>query len=202
MTVSAPDDGFNASPHQSRKKSCFVARKHLRMLSYPPWLNFPREIEMNKIKAGNEQSRKRIGSRSIALIAASAMLGLGLLASSPARADGSVGSVTQISGNAQIERGGATLAAQQGTPVMVHDKVTTQPGASVTLGFSDGSSIVMSSASSVAVDDITAVNGQPVPSHVTLISGDIHTIVPDKTGQPRVEVNTENSKVTGSSPNQ
>src|ERR1700722_3423919 len=125
---------------------------------------------MNKIKPGDDRSRKRIGNLSVAFLAASVMLALGLLASSPARADSSVGSVTQISGNAQIERGGATLAAQQGTPVMIHDKVTTQPGASVTLGFSDGSSIVMSSASSVAVEDTTAVNGQPVPSHVTLIS--------------------------------
>lgn len=172
------------------------------MLSYPPRLNLPRGMEMNKIKSGNDQSRKRISDRSIAFVAASATLALGLLASSSASADGSVGSVTQISGIAQIERGGATLAAQQGTPVMVHDQVTTQPGASVTLGFSDGSSIVLSSATSVAVEDITAVNGQPVPGHVMLISGDIHTVLPDKTGQPHSVVNTANSKVTGASPNQ
>ena len=47
------------------------------------------------------------------------------------------------------------------------------------------------------------MNGQIVPSRVTLISGDIHTIVPDKAGQPHsIEVNTENAKVTGPSPNQ
>jgi len=130
------------------------------------------------------------------------MLALGLLASSPARADG-VGSVTQISGNAQIERGGATLAAQQGTPVMVHDKVTTQPGASVTLGFSDGSSIVLIGSTSVAVEDMTAVNGQPVRIHVTLISGDIGTVVPDEAGEPHsVEVTSPNSKAIPASPNQ
>jgi FecR protein len=146
---------------------------------------------------------KRISNRSIAFVAASVMLGLGLLASSPARADGSVGSVTQISGNAQIERGGATLAAQQGTPVMVHDKVSTQPGASVTLEFNDGSSIVLIGSTSVAVEDMTAVNGQPVPSHVTLISGDIGTIVPDEAGEPHsVEVTSPNAKAIGASPNQ
>jgi hypothetical protein len=85
---------------------------------------------------------------------------------------------------------------------MVHDKVTTQPGASVTLGFVDGSSLALSSGTSVAVGDSNTVNGQTIASRVTLISGDIHTIVPDKTGQPRVEVNTGNSKVTGASPNQ
>jgi FecR protein len=172
------------------------------MLSYPTWLNFPWGIEMNRIKPGNDRFRKRIIHLSIAFVTASVMFGLGLLASSPARADGSVGSVTQVSGSAQIERGGATLAAQQGTPLMAHDKVTTQPGASVTLGFSDGSSIALSSGTSVAVGDSSTVNGQTIASRVTLISGDIHTIVPDKAGQPPVEVNTGNSKVTGSSPNQ
>ena len=157
---------------------------------------------MNKIKPGDDRSRKRIGNLSVAFLAASVMLALGLLASSPARADGGVGSVTQISGNAQIERGGATLAAQQGTPLMVHDKVTTQPGATVTLGFSDGSAIGLSGGTSVAVEDISTLNGQTIASRVKLISGDIHTIVPDKAGQPPIEVNTENSKVTGASPNQ
>jgi len=157
---------------------------------------------MNKIKLGNDRLRKRIVHLCIAFVAASVMLGFGLLASAPVRADGSVGSVTQVSGSAQIERGDATLAAQQGTPLMVHDKVTTQPGASVTLGFVDGSSLALSSGTSVAVGDSNTVNGQTIASRVTLISGDIHTIVPDKTGQPRVEVNTGNSKVTGASPNQ
>jgi hypothetical protein len=157
---------------------------------------------MNRIKPSNDRSQKRISNRAIAFVAASVMLGLGLLASSPARADGSVGSVTQISGSAQIARGGTTLAAQQGTPVMVHDKVTTQPGGSVTLGFVDGSSLALSGSTSVGIEDRSTVNGQTIASRVTLISGDIHTIVPDKAGQPPVEVNTENSKATGSSPNQ
>jgi hypothetical protein len=139
--------------------------------------------------------------RSAVLIVAAAMLGL--LASTPARADDSVGTVTQVSGSAQIQRGGATLPAQQGTPVKVHDMVTTQSDASVTLGFSDGSSMALSGNTSIAIADTAAANGQMVPSRVTLISGDIHTIVPDKTGQPHsIEVNTENAKVTGPSPNQ
>ncbi len=146
--------------------------------------------------------RKRIGSRSFAFVAASVMFALGLFASSPARAVDSVGSVTQISGSAQIERGGATLAAQQGTPVLVQDKVTTQPGAAVTLGFVDGSAIGLSGSTSVAIGDRSSVSGQTIASRVTLLNGDIHTVVPDKPGQPPAEVNTENSKATGASPNQ
>jgi hypothetical protein len=71
------------------------------------------------------------------------------------------------------------------------------------LGFADGSSIGLSSNTSIAIENTVAVNGQMVPSRVTLISGDIHAIVPDKAGQPHsIEVNTPNSKVTGPSPNQ
>jgi hypothetical protein len=154
---------------------------------------------MKKLESGIDV--RRTTRRSVALAVASAMLGL--LASSAVRADDSVGTVTQVSGSAQIQRGGATLPAQQGTPVKIHDTVTTQPDGSVTLGFGDGSSMALSSNTSIAIEDTAAMNGQMVPSRVTLISGDIHTIVPDKAGQPHsIEVNTPNSKVTGPSPNQ
>jgi len=157
---------------------------------------------MKRIEPSTDR-RRPIAKRSIAFIAAGLMIGL-LNAGSPARADESVGSVTQISGVAQIQRGGATLAAQQGTPVMLHDKVTTQPDASLTLGFADASSLALSGGTSIVLEESTTANGQAVASRVTLISGDIHTIVPDKTTgqQHRIEVNTENAKVTGPTPNQ
>jgi len=154
---------------------------------------------MKKLESGIDV--RRTTRRSVALAVASAMLGL--LASAAVRADDSVGTVTQVSGSAQIQRGGATLPAQQGTPVKIHDTVTTQPDGSVTLGFGDGSSMALSSNTSIAIEDTAAMNGQMVPSRVTLINGGIHTIVPDKAGQPHsIEVNTPNSKVTGPSPNQ
>lgn len=156
---------------------------------------------MRKIEPSTD--RRRITNRSIVFILASVILGL-LDTSSPARSDDSVGSVIEITGNAQIQRGGATLAAQQGTPVKLHDKVTTQPDASMTLGFGDGSSMALSGATSVAIEDSTTVNGQTLPSRVTLLSGKIHTIVPDKTtGQLHsIEVDTRSVKVTGPSPSQ
>jgi len=157
---------------------------------------------MKKIELSN-RPRKRITNRSIVFILAGVILGL-LDTSAPARADDSVGSVINITGNAQIQRGGATLAAQQGTPLKLHDKVTTQPDGSVTLGFGDGSSIALSGATSVAIEDSTTVNGQTLPSRVTLFSGNIHTIVPDKTtGQSHsIEVDTPSVKVTGPAPSQ
>jgi hypothetical protein len=137
----------------------------------------------------------------MALILAAATLGM-LSASAPASADDSIGSVTTISGNAQIQRGGAVLPAQQGTPVKLHDQVTTQPGSSLTLGFADGSSMALSGASGVAIEESATVGGQTVPSRVTLLSGSIHTIVPDKTtGQSHtIEVDNPSFKVTGPAP--
>jgi hypothetical protein len=146
---------------------------------------------------------KRIAKRSIAIIVAGLIVGM-LTPGSHARADESVGSVSQVSGSAQIQRGSATLPAQQGAPVMLHDKVSTQPDASLTLAFADGSSLALSGGTSIVIEESTNANGQAVASRVTLISGDIHTIVPDKTTgqQHRIEVNTENAKVTGTTPNQ
>jgi hypothetical protein len=152
----------------------------------------------------SDRPRKRITNRSIASIVAGLILGLGVLdASPPARADDSVGSVTQVTGSAQIQRVGATLPAQQGTSVMLHDRVTTAPDASVTLGFADGSSIALNGGTSVSIEDVKVVNGQPLPSRVTLMSGKIHTNVPDKTGQQHsIEVDTQSGTATGPSPNQ
>jgi len=154
---------------------------------------------MKKIEPRNV--RPRITDRSIALIVAGVMFAL-FHAGSQVRADDSVGSVTQVTGNAQIRRGGATLAAQQGTPLKVHDQVTAQPDASVTLGFGDGSSMDLSGGTSVTIEDSATVNGQTVPSRVTLLSGKIHTIVRDKTtGQSHsIEVDTPNTQVTGPAP--
>jgi len=56
---------------------------------------------------------RKIKSGSIAFVAAMAVVGL-LNTASTVRADDSVGTISQLSGAAQIQRGGATLAAQQG----------------------------------------------------------------------------------------
>jgi ferric-dicitrate binding protein FerR (iron transport regulator) len=155
-------------------------------------------IHMKKVDSAMHS--RTIANRSIAFILVAAIFGL--LNAASARADDSVGSVTRISGSAQIQRGTATLPAQQGTPVMIHDTVTTPPGASATLGFADGSSIALSGGTSVAIQDGGTVNGQTLAGRVRLLSGDIHTIAPDDPQPHRVQVNTVNSKATGASPNQ
>lgn len=85
-----------------------LATRHHQVLWSAPLNDCMRKIEPSS-------DRRRITNRSIVIILAGVILGL-LDTSSPARSDDSVGSVIQIAGNAQIQRGGATLAAQQGTP--------------------------------------------------------------------------------------
>jgi hypothetical protein len=157
---------------------------------------------MKKFGSSSAMQRRQIRNRSIAFILAGLMIGLGVLDGiSPARADDSVGSITQVSGRAQILRAGAALPAQQGTAVKLHDRLITGPEGSLTLGFADGSSIALSGATSVEIEDAVTVSGQSLPSRVTLISGKIHTNVPDKTGQQHsIEVDTQNATATGPAP--
>ncbi len=159
---------------------------------------------MNKIEKSGYT--RPITHRATALVAAGFILGFGLLNLSwPAlAADAVVGTVTQVSGNAQIQRAGIAIAAQPGTPIRVHDTVATQPDASTTLGFADGSSMALTGASSIRIEDMAIVNGQTVPSRVTLISGKVHTNVPDRTTgqQHTIEVDAQNQKVTGPAPTQ
>ena len=159
---------------------------------------------MNKIEKNSY--RRRITHRAAVFLAAGLMLGLGLLNPTwPARADDAVvGTVTQVAGNAQIQRAGTAVAAQPGTPIKVLDTITTQPDASTTLGFADGSSMALTGGTSIKIEDVATVNGQTVPSRVTLISGRVHTNVPDRTTgqQHTIEVDAQNQKVTGPVPNQ
>jgi FecR protein len=107
-----------------------------------------------------------------------------------------VGSIVSVSGTAQIERGGAILAAVSGTIVQVHDRVSTLRDASLTLEFSDGGSISLGESSSVQIEDGSAAGGRPGTNRVMLLSGRVHTVVPDKaTGAGRtIEVDTPATK--------
>ena len=91
----------------------------------------------------------------------------------------------------------------QGRPSNFTTLLSTQPGSTATLSFPDGSSIALTSGTTVTIEDAIAVNGQSVPSRVTLSSGNVHTIVPDKAGNPHhLEIDTQVGKAVGPSPNQ
>ena len=140
------------------------------------------------------ERRIRIHFRRATFALATAAVGL-FAAGTSARAGEVVGWVAKAAGVAQIQRAGATLAANNGAQIELHDQVTTQPDSTLTLGFPDGSSLALSGSTSVAIDEASIVEGKVVPSRVTLLSGKIHTIVQDKTGPPHsIEVDTPNTR--------
>ena len=141
------------------------------------------------------KGEERLYFRKAVLALATAALGL-FGAGTSARAGDVVGWVIQETGTTQIQRAGATLAANNGTQIELHDRVTTQPDSTVILGFPDGSSLALAASTSVAIEDVAIVEGKAVPSRVTLFSGKLHTIVNDKTtGAPHsIEVDTVNAR--------
>lgn len=113
-----------------------------------------------------------------------------------------VGSILSVSGAAQIERGGAVIAAVSGTMVQVHDRVSTLRDASLTLEFSDGGAISLGESSSVQIEEASSAGAGPGTNRVMLLSGRVHTVVPDKSGAGRtIEVDTPASKTYGTPAN-
>jgi hypothetical protein len=138
---------------------------------------------------------RRIHFSEVAVAFAGAAAGL-LIMGTSARAGEVVGRVINATGGAQIQRAGVALPANDGAQIELHDQVITQPGSTVKLGFADGSSLALDASSSVSIDDAAIVNGNAVPSRVTLLGGKIHANVPDKaSGSPHsIEVDTPNTR--------
>jgi hypothetical protein len=130
----------------------------------------------------------------VALIAAFATL--------PAQALDPVGTITQIEGTATLDRGGMSVPITNDTPVMLHDKITTGPNSLVGIYFADGSTLSITSSTSVELADSTMVNGNAVVSKVKLFGGIVHANVPDKQGVPtrRLEIDSTNTHALGPAP--
>jgi len=102
---------------------------------------------------------------------------LTIVAVPSAHAQNTVGTITQIAGAATIQRGGATIAAVPNMPVMLHDKIVTGAGGSLTIGLVDHSSLQLGESSTITIDDSVLVNGVGAPSKVGLLGGDLHTLI-------------------------
>ena len=94
-----------------------------------------------------------------------------------ADAQNTVGTITQIQGVANIQRGGATIAAAQNMAIMLHDKIVTEANASLTVGLVDNSSLQLGASSTLTIDESMLVNGVGAPSKVRLLDGDLRTLI-------------------------
>ena len=121
---------------------------------------------------------------------------IAITASAPAaHAQSTVGTITQLAGTANIQRAGATIAAAQNLPVMLHDRIVTNPNASLTISLVDNSSLQLGSASTLVIDSSVMVNGVGAPSKVGLLQGDLHSLIVGamKGSSTTFEVNTPNA---------
>ena len=94
-----------------------------------------------------------------------------------AHAQNTVGTITEITGVATIQRPGATIGAAQNMPVMLHDRITTEANGSLTIGLVDNSSLQMGPSSVITIDESVIVNGVGAPSKVGLVSGSLHSAI-------------------------
>ncbi len=112
----------------------------------------------------------------IATLFGLAMLTL-LTAVPAAHAQNTVGTVTQVQGTANIQRNGATIAAVPNLPVMLHDRIVTDPNSSLTIGMVDNSSLQLGGSSTMTIDESVLVNGIGAPSKVGLLGGHLHSMI-------------------------
>jgi hypothetical protein len=98
-------------------------------------------------------------------------------AESSAYAQNTVGTITQVSGTANILRGGSNLAAAKQMPILLHDRLTTQAGSSVTIGMIDNSSLQLGENGILTIDDSMLVNGVGAPRQVGLLGGQLHALI-------------------------
>ncbi len=98
-------------------------------------------------------------------------------AGSAAHAQNTVGTITQLQGVANIQRNGATMPATLNEPVMLHDKIVTNPDASLTIGLVDNSFLQLTASTTLTIDESVLVNGVGAPSKVGLLAGDLHSVI-------------------------
>ena len=94
-----------------------------------------------------------------------------VVAVSTAQAQSTVGTITQVKGAVSIQRGASNVEVVPNLPVQLHDKIVTQPDASVTVGLIDNSSIQLGPSTTLSIDESTAINGIGAPSKMTLLGG-------------------------------
>jgi hypothetical protein len=118
------------------------------------------------------------GANFLRIAALLGLLALILAVAVPAaHAQNTVGTITQLQGTASIERNGKTTPAMVNEPVMLHDKIVTNPNSSLTISLTDNSFMQLTASTTVTIDQSMLVNGVGAPSKVSLLGGDLHSVI-------------------------
>src|ERR1700730_16137847 len=116
-----------------------------------------------------------------------------VVAVSTAQAQNTVGTITLVKGAVSIQRGESDIEVVPNLPVQLHDKIVTQPDASVTVGLIDNSSIQLGPSTTLSIDESTAINGIGAPSKMTLLGGSLHTVIVGAMKGHPYEIRTTNA---------
>ena len=120
----------------------------------------------------------RIGDCRLRYLLAALLLVLELSAGvAVARADDVAGSVTQVTGKAEIQRGSTKIAVTAGMPVQLHDQVSTAAGGQLTLKMIDGSMLTLNESSKLVIDENVVSGGVRSSTTVGLLGGSLRSLV-------------------------
>ncbi len=88
-----------------------------------------------------------------------------------------VGTVTKLSGSAQIQRAGATIAVVQGMSVELHDRLATSLNSSATVTLASGITLTLAEHTNLTFDQnvTTAGTGR---TQLNLVEGGLRSLVP------------------------
>jgi len=135
-------------------------------------------------------------TRGVRVLAAAGLAVLALTAGrSTAWAQNTVGTVMELKGSAHVERGGNTLPITAGMPLLLHDKIVTDPDSEVVVGVLDNSRLTIEASTTLTIDESVVVGGQSAPTKVGLLKGTLHSLVLGelRTARGGFEVHTPNA---------
>src|SRR5271167_1978023 len=114
-------------------------------------------------------------------------------APSIARAQQNVGTVTQLSGSAQIQRASLTVSVAQGTAVELHDRLATSLNSSATVTLTSGITLTLAEHTTLTFDQNVTTGGTGRNTQLNLFEGGLRSIVPVLLRTESFEIHTPNA---------
>ena len=111
------------------------------------------------------------------------------------QAQNTVGTVSELTGTAHLERGGSTQPVTSGMAIDLKDKLTTDAGGHLTITLSDNSKLDLAEQSTLVIDEQVVGGGAPQTTKVSLLGGHLDSLVTKalRGTAPSFEVKTPNA---------
>lgn len=113
-------------------------------------------------------------------------------AASTARAQQIVGTVGQLTGSAEIQRGGATIGVVQGATIELHDRLTTSLNSTATVALASGITLTLAQHTTLTFDQNVTTAGNS-RTQLNLFEGGLRSLVPVLLRTQAFEIHTPNA---------